>query len=118
MNISSIREDARKALAGKWGKGALITLAYFAFYFAIGFVQGLFEEESLIANLIGIATTVIQIPITLGVIYAFIKLKRDEEVKAFDFLDIGFSNFGKAWKITLRTALKMIFHIIDAIISK
>ena len=33
MSISKIRENARAALTGKWGKGACITLAYFAISF-------------------------------------------------------------------------------------
>lgn len=112
MSISKIRENARVALTGKWGKGACIVLAYLAFFFAIGFVVGLFEEESLIGSLIDLASSIIQVPILFGLSYAFIKLKRNEEVKAFDFLNLGFSNFGRAWKIGLRTALKMLLPII------
>ena len=43
MKACQIREQAREALKGKWGKGALITLAYFAFAFALGFINALFE---------------------------------------------------------------------------
>ena len=93
MSISKIRENAREALTGKWGKGALIMLAYLAIVFIIGFIQGLFEENSIMSNLLGIATAIIEVPISLGLVYAFIKLKRGEEVQAFDFLSMGFSNF-------------------------
>ena len=108
MSISKIRENARKALSGKWGKGALITLAYLAFFFVVGFIVGLLGEESLIGSLADLASSIIQVPLVLGLSYAFIKLKRNEEVKAFDYLTLGFSNFGRAWKIGLRTLLKLI----------
>lgn len=117
MSISKIRENAREALTGKWGKGALITLAYLAIIFVIGFIQGLFEENSVMSNLLGIAMAIIEVPISLGLIYAFMKLKRGEEVKPFDFLEMGFSNFGRAWKITLRTLLKLILPIIVIVVG-
>lgn len=121
MKISKIRENARTALAGKWGKGVGIILAYLAFFFVVGLITGIFEgifgEESLISNLIGIATAIIQVPIVFGMGYAFIKLKRSEDVGAFDFLDLGFSNFGRAWKISLRTLLKMVLPFILLVVS-
>ena len=116
MNISKIRENARVALTGKWGKGACITLAYLAVSFAIGLIIGLFED-SMIADLLDIVSSIIQVPIAFGLSYAFIRLKRDEEVKAFDFLNLGFSNFGRAWKIGLREILKVILPLIGLIIS-
>lgn len=117
MSISKIKESARKALEGKWGKGACITLAYFTLYLIIGFVTAFFEENSLMANLLYIVTIIIQVPLTLGLVYAFIKLKRNEEIKAFDFLELGFSNFGKSWKLSFRIFLKMILPVIGLSIS-
>lgn len=117
MSISKIRENAREALTGKWGKGVSITLAYLAICFVIGLVQGLFDEKSVMSNLLGIITVIIEVPMALGLIYAFIKLKRGEEVKAFDFLSMGFSNFGRAWKISLRTLLKLILPVIGIVVG-
>lgn len=117
MSISKFRESAREALTGKWGKVALITLVYLIIALAMGFIQGLFEENSIMPNLLGIAMTIIEVPMALGMSYAFIKLKRGEDVKAFEFLNMGFSNFGRAWKIALRTLLKMILPTICVIAS-
>lgn len=121
MSISKIRENAREALNGKWGKGACIVLAYLAFAMLMGFIggigEGIFGEESLMTTLLSIGTTIVQVPVVFGLTYSFIKLKRNEEVKAFDYVKLGFSNFGRAWKITLRTALKMILPILLVIIS-
>lgn len=117
MSISKIRENARTALTGKWGKGACMILAYLAFFFVIGFVTGIFGEDSLVGSLIDLASSIIQVPLLFGLSYAFIKLKRNEEVKAFDFLSLGFSNFGRAWKIGLREVLKVILPLIVMVIS-
>lgn len=117
MSISKIRKSAREALTGKWGKGALIILAYLAIFFVFGVIQSLFDEKSIMSNLLGIAMTIIEVPISLGVVYAFIKLKRGEEVKPFDFLEIGFSNFGRAWKISLKTLLKLILPVIGILVG-
>lgn len=52
-----------------------------------------------------------------GMTYAFIKLKRNEEVKAFDFFNLGLSNFGRSWKIGLREVLKLILPLIGIIVG-
>lgn len=111
MEISKIKEEARKALTNKWGKGALIVLAYLAILFIIELIGGMFEEKSTINYLISIAKTIMVVPLSFGVTYSFIRLKRGEEVKAFDFINSGFSNFRRAWKISLRITLKMIVVI-------
>ena len=107
MVLSDIRKSAREALAGKWGKAVLIVLAYFAFTFALGFVAGLVEGVAFLSLLVEIATIVISIPVSFGLIASFIKLKRGEEVKAFDFVTYGFTNFTKGWKVAGNMLLKM-----------
>lgn len=117
MKNSEIRENARKSLFGKWGKGVLIILAYWAVMFIISIIESLFGKVKLMTSIISIAKIIISIPLAFGVTYSFIKLKRNEEVKAFDFLNSGFSNFERAWKISLRAMLKMILPIILMTIS-
>ena len=100
MSISKIRENARVALTGKWGKAVGITVAYLAFSFLVGSIIGLCGgEETALGSLLDLAYSICQVPIMLGISYAFIKLKRNEEVKSFDFLNLAFSNFARAWKI-------------------
>lgn len=117
MKAYEVRAQAREALKGKWGKGALIILAYLAFSFALGFIAGIFGEDSLVYDLIEIATTIIQVPISFGLVNAFVKLKRNEEVKSFDFLSLGFSNFKRAWGIGLSVVLKIIVPFIGLILG-
>ena len=117
MSISKIKESARAALAGKWGKGIGMLFAYLGFSFVIGFITGLVGEETILGVILQLVTLLIEIPIAFGICYAYIKLKRNEEVGAFDFLNLGFSNFGRAWKIGLRTALKLILPFLGMVIG-
>ncbi len=105
---AELKANAKQALTGKWGKGALITLCYLLVMIGINIVVAILS----FIPFIGLATTVVSIPIVLGIIYSFIKLKRGEEVGAFDFLKLGFKNFKRAWCLTGRTLQKMLAPII------
>lgn len=107
MVLSDIRKSAREALAGKWGKGALLVLVYAIFEYLLGFISGLLSEIAILSFMINIATIVISIPISFGLIATFIKLKRGEDVKVFDFITYGFNNFKRAWKLAGNILLKM-----------
>ena len=50
---------------------------------------------------------VISVPIAFGLIISFMKLKRGEDVKCYEFFTLGFSNFARGWKIAGNTLLKM-----------
>lgn len=117
MILSDIRKQAREALTNKWGKGALITLVYFLFTFVLGFISGLVEDIAVLSFIVEIATIVISIPISFGLIASFIKLKRGEEVKVFEFFSFGFTNFARAWKIAGNILLKMWLPILLYVIS-
>lgn len=112
MPASEIRKEARETLAGKWGKAVCITLVYLLFSFILGFIQGMFKEGSLIYNIIELAVVVISIPVSFGLIISFMKIKRNEEVTAFDFFKDGFSRFGRSWGIWFHTFLKLLLPII------
>ena len=108
MPPSEIRRDAREALKGKWGKAVCIVLAYTLFSFLVGLVEGLVGEGSALYTIIDLAFLVISIPLSFGLIISFMKLKRSEEIKAFDFLKNGFANFGKAWGITWHMFIRLL----------
>lgn len=115
MISSDFRAEARRKLAGKWGKTASITLAYFAIFFVISFIEGFFPDSA--KWVFSIVNAVIEIPLGVGLIFAFFKVFNDEDVKAFDFFELGFSNFKKAWGITFQTFLKMIVPVILVIVA-
>lgn len=105
MIASQIRANARENLIGKWGKAALITLSYCIIVFVINFLC------RIIPVLGPIILFVISTPISYGLLVSFIKLKRNEDVEYTDFLNNGFSNFGKVWGVVGNIILKMILPI-------
>ena len=109
---SELRAKAREKLTGKWGKAACMVLVYLLIFFLIGFIQGLLSDEGLLNLIVSIAVYVIEIPISFGLMIALFKLFNNEEVLTLSFLDYGFSNFSKAWNVTLRIILKMIIPLI------
>lgn len=117
MVLSEIRKSAREALTGKWGKGALITFIYMLFEFALGAIGGQTENIPFISLAVSIATIVISIPISYGLIISFMKLKRDEEVKCYSFITDGFANFTRSWKIAGNVLLKMWLPILLYVIA-
>ena len=105
---AELKANAKQALTGKWGKGALITLCYVLVAVGVNIATTILS----FIPFIGLATTIITIPLALGLIFSFIKLKRGEEVGAFDFLKLGFQNFKRSWCLTGRTLQKMLAPII------
>lgn len=117
FNTKEIRATAREKLAGKWGKAVILILGYFLIALLLGFVSGLFSENSTIAGLLSIAVSVLEVPLSYGLLTSFFKLYNNEEVKAFDFLSYGFSNFGRAWAVSLRVLLKLLVPIVLYIVG-
>lgn len=113
MTSSEIRSKARESLANKWGKGALIAFCYFIIEFLISTIISSSEKSlPIISLLFNIGNIVISVPLSYGIIISYMKLKRSEEVKAFDFITDGFSNFEKSWGVTWNIVKKMILPII------
>ncbi|MGN1327191.1 MAG: DUF975 family protein, partial [Clostridia bacterium] len=117
MISSDFRAEARRKLEGKWGKVAIITLAYMALFFVLGFIEGLFEEGSILQSIISIVVAIIEVPLAFGLIVSLLKVYNAEDVKAFDFCSFGFKNFKKSWGISFRIFLKLIVPIILLIFS-
>lgn len=111
MTASQTRAEARKKLSGKWGKAALITLVFAVITYVISFVLNLVPFVGPIVSL------VISVPLSYGLIISMMKLNDDTEVGCLDFLNTGFSNFGKAWSVTLQTIIRLIVPIILIVVS-
>lgn len=110
MTSSELRANARESLKGKWGKVALITLTYGIINWVISFILGL------IPFIGGILVTIISLPLSFGFLVTFMKLKRNEEVTYTDFLNLGFSNFGKVWGVFGNIILKLIIPIVLVVV--
>ena len=115
MISSDFRTEARRKLSGKWSKAVFIVLAYMALTFVIGFIEGLFPES--MEEIFGLVNTIINVPLSFGLVFAFLKLFNGEDVKAFDFAILGFSNFGKSWGVAFQMFLKMILPEIAVIVA-
>ncbi len=115
MISSDFRTEARRKLSGKWSKAVCIFLAYVVLTFVIKFIEGLFPDS--MGQLFNIVNTIINVPLSFGLVFAFLKLFNDEDVKAFDFATLGFSNFGKSWGVTFQIFLKMILPEIAVIVA-
>ena len=116
MTATNTRSQARESLTNKWGKGALITLAYFLISYALNYISSKFYYSSTkyINELI---VFLVELPLTFGLIVSFIRLKRNEDVKAFDFLSNFSENFKRAISITWNIFLKMWLPIVMYIIA-
>ncbi len=119
MISSDFRAEARRRLSGKWGKAVCICLAFLLTSFVIGFIQGLLPEEGFLALVAYIAAVVIEVPIQFGLTFAFFKLYFGEDVKAFDFLGLGFKdgNFSRSWKVSFSIIKKMVLPIVLVVIA-
>ncbi len=107
MVLSDIRKQAREALSSKWKNAVLITLVYFAFDLVLGYINGFVRDIAVLSFVVNIAVFIISIPIAYGLVISFMKLKRGEEVKCYDFFKLGFSNFARSWKLAGNMLLKL-----------
>lgn len=117
MTSSEIKKEARDNLAGKWGKGVLITLVYAIIEALLSFISKKAGNGTALSSIINIITFIISAPLSLGLVFSFMKLKRNEEVGTFDFLTLGFSNFGKSWRLYGCMFLKLIVPILLGFVS-
>ena len=112
MPPSKLRKEAREVLKNKWKKAVFITLAFFALSMLVGFIQSFIAEESIVYSIIDFAFLVINIPLSFGLLVAFMKFKRNQEVKPFDFFKEGISRFGKSWGIWFHTFIRLLLPAI------
>ena len=80
MDNKAIRLEARRLLAGKWGKLALVRLIEYAIYFLTS---------------LSIISVIITGPLTLGIKTIFLKIWRKEDFKIEEMFN-GFKDFGRA----------------------
>lgn len=115
MNSSEFRTEARSKLSGKWGKAAVIALAYCFILWVIGFVSE--KLPGILSTLGSIAEIVVGIPLAFGFVKAYVKLYNGEDVSAFDFFSLGFNGFKLSWGIFFRILGKLIIPFILMIVG-
>lgn len=119
MYAKDFREKARKCLEGKWKTAIIVSLVYSLFICILntaGAYEGMDFVLRTISPIIAIATIVISPAIWYGMTVVYMKLKKGEEVKPFDFLKVGFENFGRGWKIVGNILLKCLPYVITIVV--
>ncbi len=117
MTATGTRLEARKNLVGKFNKGALMVFCYSIVEWLLELIGSGLKDNNALYLAYQIIFLIISVPISYGFLISFVKLKRDESVNAFSFLQIGFSNFSRAWSVAWNKFLKMIVPIILMILS-
>ena len=112
MVATDIRKNARKALKGKWNKGAIIAFIVILVSVGINLLAWKLQENVILVNVISAIYVLIGVPLSIGVVYGFLELKRKKDSKIFDFLKLTFKNFAKSWALSWMIILKMILPII------
>ena len=116
MVAFEIRRTARENLSGKWGKAALITFCFVIVEFVINFISGLLSGIPVLGFLCVVATWIIALPLSYGLLVSMIRLKRGDAVECFDFFTIATSNIKRVWGIVGNIILKLLPFVIVAII--
>ena len=117
MTATNTRKKAREALVGKWGKGALIILSFLAFSFLVSLLESFLTSIPVVGFLVTIIMFLVNIAVSFGLIISFIKLKRGENVGAFDFVNNLVENAKRGFGISIHTLLKMIVPILIYIVA-
>ena len=115
MNSSDFRKEARNKLTGKWGKAISITLCYIALTVILNIIESRFSES--FRPFFSLAVLIITVPLGFGLVASFLNLYNNKETSAFDFINIGFNNFSKAWGISLNVFLKLLVPFILILVS-
>ena len=111
MTSSELRKDARESLKGKRGKAGGTYLAYLLVSFLIGLVSAFIP-------LIGpIISALITAGILYGCVTVLMRIRRKEEVKAFDCVDEGFSKLGKVICSNLWVSLKLLPWVLMIVVA-
>ena len=125
VTSTQIRRNARRCLKRKWETATKITILYFLINVAIIMAIYLTDKKNMIEqkglNVLTIILMIISIiaiiPMSYGITISFMKLKRNEKVKYYDFLIIGFSQFKRSIGLIIHTAVRVSLPIITAIVS-
>lgn len=117
MTATSTRQKSRESLSGKWGKGALIILAFVAFSFIITLIESFLQFNPVVGLIVKILMFLVNLAVSFGLTISFIRLKRSENVGAFDFANNIVDNAKRGFGITIHTLLKMIIPILLFIVA-
>ena len=109
MKAAEIRKKARENLKGRWNTAILVSLIYMVI---LTLLEVLTNESkgwiSFLYTIVSLAGLAVLVPINVGYLWAMMQYKREIKIKPFGFLQEGFQNFKKIWKITFRILGKIL----------
>lgn len=127
MDYSSLRAEARKRLAGKWGKviaviivtGLLLglvnwlptlartreTINYFGFRYT-------YTRDNVVSVLLTLVAEVVSLVFSFGLISALWKVYNGEDIKATDGIKLTIANWKKSLFILINVAKKLLIPLI------
>lgn len=97
MTLSEIKKTARENLSDKWGTSVLLVLVFLLIQFGIGLVYAFLSIIPMLSFISYIGIIVISTPISFGLIFCFLELKKGNNVECIDYFKFGFSNFKRVW---------------------
>ncbi|MBO5476570.1 MAG: DUF975 family protein [Clostridia bacterium] len=106
MKNSEIRAEARNLLYDNWGKYIGLNFLYFLVIFGVTFVLTLIPIIGPILSFV--FSLVCTVPLAYGYAMNFVKIRKDPSASCIDFLELGFSNFGKAWALAGWSIVKLL----------
>lgn len=116
MKIGELKKDAKVKLTGNYKKALLFNLIYLVIVYGLAMLGNLMGE-SILSVIYEAIVLIFTLPLSYGVVASTMKIVRNEDVSATDFLKIGFSNIKSTWRVTGRTIVKMLLPVICLIIS-
>lgn len=117
MVVSKIKEKARETLTGKWGKSAIIILVCGIIEFLLSLILGLISAIPFIGIVGVILNLLITLPLSYGLIGAFVKMKRGEEISYTEPITLGLASIKRTWFVFGNIFLKILPVIIILIIA-
>ena len=117
ITTKDVKDYARSSLAGKWSKAICINIAYTFLLILLYSILILLRNMPTLYTILSFIIIAICLPLSYGITFAFMKLKRNQEVKVFDFISLGFNNFIKAWKIYFVCFFKLLIPIFIGVLA-
>ena len=119
MKISEMKREARQKLNGKWGTVILINLIHLVLTGILLMISLKLDKNQIFVQFVlSILSLIIAVPLNYGLAASMLKLYREESTSATDFINIGYKNFGRAFKLYLSIFIRILLPVLLTIVTK
>lgn len=116
MTLNEVAKEAKNYNKNNFWKLFFVVLLNLILTSVLAKLGESFELESL-SLIYTLLTYIITIPLSYGVVIAFIKNSRNDSISLFDFINDGFKGFKSIWRVIGKTISKLILPIIVLILG-